>query len=66
MLTTRLDTTCTRQLHNAAIKYPDTPTRLQQDKMTGLIEGIAMFFPCKMCSTDFTESIRRSPPEYAA
>lgn len=49
-------------LHNAAIKYPDAPTHEQQAKMVGLIERIAAFFPCKMCSKGFTESIRKSPP----
>lgn len=31
--------------------------------MRGLIEGVAMFFPCKTCSKDFSESIRQSPPK---
>lgn len=46
-------------LHNMAIKYPEKPDMLQQEKMRGLIEGVAMFFPCKTCSKDFTESIRQ-------
>jgi hypothetical protein len=28
----------------------------------GLMEGIAMFFPCKTCSHDFTEQIKECPP----
>lgn len=32
--------------------------------MVGFIEGVAMFFPCKMCSKDFTDSIRIPPPTY--
>lgn len=48
-------------LHNAAINHPDVPTREQQATMVGFIEGIAAFFPCKMCSKDFNESICKSP-----
>lgn len=33
-----------------------------QNTMRGLVEGVAMFFPCKLCSTDFTEQIKESPP----
>ena len=49
-------------LHNMAIKFPDHPTKDQQQKMTGLMEGVAMFFPCKICSKDFTKAIKESPP----
>lgn len=30
--------------------------------MVGFIEGVASLFPCKMCSKDFTENIRKTPP----
>ncbi|KAM3136270.1 hypothetical protein pb186bvf_011569 [Paramecium bursaria] len=49
-------------LHTMAIYYPDNPTQEQQTKMINFIDGLAEFYPCNVCKTDFQQDIIKNPP----
>ena len=50
-------------LHTTAAYYPIEPTTTQQEQMLGLIKGLAAFYPCSYCATEFRQSIKENPPD---
>ena len=40
-------------LHRMSLSYPDKPSREEKRRMSSLMNGFAMSFPCKNCSRDF-------------
>jgi hypothetical protein len=47
-------------LHTMAIYYPTHPNEKEKKTMKNFIEGIAMFYPCKVCAIDFQKNIKIS------
>lgn len=47
-------------LHTMAIYYPSHPTEKEKNGMKHFIEGVAMFYPCKVCAIDFQKNIKIS------
>ncbi len=42
-------------LHTMAAYYPEKPNEKEENQMENFIEGLATFFPCEECSSDFQE-----------
>jgi hypothetical protein len=38
-----------------AAYYPEKPNEKEEKQMENFIEGLATFFPCEECSSDFQE-----------
>eukprot|EP00339_Tiarina_fusa_P024419 CAMPEP_0117039298 /NCGR_PEP_ID=MMETSP0472-20121206/27597_1 /TAXON_ID=693140 ORGANISM="Tiarina fusus, Strain LIS" /NCGR_SAMPLE_ID=MMETSP0472 /ASSEMBLY_ACC=CAM_ASM_000603 /LENGTH=156 /DNA_ID=CAMNT_0004749765 /DNA_START=325 /DNA_END=795 /DNA_ORIENTATION=- len=48
-------------LHSMAAWYPDSPTPEQRETMKGFMAGLAAFYPCTWCATDFQENVAKTP-----
>ena len=48
-------------LHSMAAWYPDYPTEEDQKAMQFFIAGLAKFYPCTYCATDFQTNIQDKP-----
>lgn len=46
-----------------AAYYPDEPSKEDQTSMTGFIGGLARFYPCESCASDFRRDIIDDPPD---
>jgi FAD-linked sulfhydryl oxidase len=42
-------------LHTMAAYYPEKPTDKQETQMENFIDGLATFFPCEECASDFQD-----------
>lgn len=53
-------------LHTMAAYYPDQPSHQQQNEMKQFMTIFGKFFPCDYCATDFSENLKRNPPQTAS
>lgn len=47
-------------LHTMAAYYPELPTDNEKTLMKNFIQSFAYFYPCKVCSKDFQNDIKKS------
>jgi len=49
-------------LHTLAANIPEEPTEEEQKMLHQMVVGLARFYPCSICATDFQQSVASSPP----
>jgi FAD-linked sulfhydryl oxidase len=49
-------------LHTLAANIPEEPTEEEQKMLHQMVVGLARFYPCSICATDFQQSVASNPP----
>ncbi|CAM9750901.1 unnamed protein product [Hapterophycus canaliculatus] len=50
-------------IHTTAAHYPEKPSEETQSHARAFMSSLATLYPCSYCREDFSEEIRKQPPE---